>query len=199
MRGLRPAEPSADDSAFADACADAVREVHPAALAEFEGLLDGSGLSAAALRSTYFGRTGRAVGGCTNVAVAAGATARGKAIVGRNYDWDYADAVWCEARVVAPHRRACPGRLHAPLERPVRRDERRWCLGMYRVAPAACGAPTGPAMASGRRPGHEHVRQRPRGRGDGLADPPRARHELRVRRCGGSRGRSGGFVRGGSA
>ena len=93
---------SDDDRAFGDACLRVTARVHPSIIDEFEGMREASGLPADAFTSYYFGRTAPLAGGCTNIAVTGRATRRAQVLVGRNYDWGYADRRWCEARLVAP-------------------------------------------------------------------------------------------------
>ena len=110
---LRLAAPSASDLRFAESCRRCIEEYHPAILDEFTGLTDACSLPTDSLVSTYFGRTGRAPGGCTNFAVTAEGTADDTTIVGRNYDWDYVDRRWCEARSIKPDgERGCVGYTH---------------------------------------------------------------------------------------
>lgn len=104
IRGLRLPPLCPQDTTFGHECRAIVEKLHPAICVEFDAMLDASGLAADQFRSFYFGRTAPLAGGCTNIAVTAEATEHGHLIVGRNYDWAYADRRWCEARLVSPHR-----------------------------------------------------------------------------------------------
>lgn len=104
ITGLRLPKLTSGDRSFPDECRSAVELWHPAILDEYEGMRSASGLQEAEFASYYFGRTAPLAGGCTNLAVLPEATCDGQLIVGRNYDWAYADKRWCEARYVAPNR-----------------------------------------------------------------------------------------------
>lgn len=102
IRSLRLPQLSAGDLPFGKECRAIVERCHPAACVEFDAMLEASELPADRFASYYFGRTAPLAGGCTNIAVTAEGTAGGHAIVGRNYDWSYADRRWCEARQISP-------------------------------------------------------------------------------------------------
>jgi len=102
IRGLSPPPPAPGDDAFGVACRHHVERLHPAMIDEYEGMLSSSGQPADAFANYCFGRTAPLAGGCTNLACVAGATATGRTIVGRNYDWAYADRRWRQERLIEP-------------------------------------------------------------------------------------------------
>jgi len=102
IRALRLPPASPQDIAFGNRCRAITARLHPRIEEEFEGMCEASGLPVNAFTSYFFGRTAPAAGGCTNIAVTGRRTRDGHTIVGRNYDWSYADRRWCEARTIAP-------------------------------------------------------------------------------------------------
>lgn len=102
IRALRLPPVSPRDSAFGNRCRAVAARLHPGIEDEFEGMCETSGLPVEEFTSYYFGRTAPAAGGCTNIAVTGTRTRDGHTLVGRNYDWDYADRRWCEARTISP-------------------------------------------------------------------------------------------------
>jgi predicted choloylglycine hydrolase len=85
---------------FAKRCCEVARTVYPPILEEFEGLLDGSQLNRNDFTAYFFGRTEGILRGCTSFAVLPPRATI--PLVGRNYDWAYADSRWCEARWIRP-------------------------------------------------------------------------------------------------
>ena len=102
IRALRLPPLSAGDRAFGQECRSLASRWHVAMCEEFDGMLEASGLPADRFTSYYFGRTAPFAGGCTNIAVVADGAEECATLVGRNYDWAYADRRWCEARLIAP-------------------------------------------------------------------------------------------------
>ncbi|MBI4530393.1 MAG: hypothetical protein HY709_02625 [Candidatus Latescibacteria bacterium] len=85
---------------FAKRCCEVAQAVYPPILEEFEGLLDGSRLDRNNFTSYCFGRKEGILRGCTSFAVLPPRATI--PLVGRNYDWAYADRRWCEARWIRP-------------------------------------------------------------------------------------------------
>ncbi len=84
------------DENFVDACVEHVREAYPAAIEEFEGMLETSGFDRRRFRRYHFARMKSRVG-CTMFGLSSELTPPGAgAIVGHNYDWATADLKWCE-------------------------------------------------------------------------------------------------------
>ena len=102
IRSLRLPPIGDADRSFGAQCRRSVERWHLPMIEEYEGMLSASWLPEDAFESYYFGRTAPYAGGCTNIAVTGESTVSGTSLVGRNYDWAYADKRWCETRVIAP-------------------------------------------------------------------------------------------------
>ncbi len=88
---------------FVDGCRAAAEELHPPAVEEFEGLVQGGGFDRGAMAAYYFARLESRLGGCTMFAVEPSFRDGGDGpIVGRNYDWAVADLRWCELHRYLP-------------------------------------------------------------------------------------------------
>jgi predicted choloylglycine hydrolase len=85
---------------FAERCMEVARSIYPPILEEFEGLLEGSQLDRNNFTAYFFGRKEGILRGCTSFAILPPRATI--PIVGRNYDWAYADRKWCEARWIKP-------------------------------------------------------------------------------------------------
>jgi len=94
------------DDDFVDACMEHVRAAYPAAIEEFEGILETSGFDRRRFRRYHFARVESRVG-CTMFGLPSDLTPPGAgAIAGHNYDWATADLKWCELhRYRSPHAR----------------------------------------------------------------------------------------------
>jgi hypothetical protein len=102
---LRVPDLSTVPSTFVEACRAAAADVHPLAIEEFEGLVEGGGFDREALAAYYFARLESRLGGCTMFAVMPEGRDRGRGpLIGRNYDWAAADLRWCELQRYLPDR-----------------------------------------------------------------------------------------------
>ncbi len=98
LKGLPVPRATAEEVAFARACAEVAKGVFPPALDTFRGMADASGLEGEDFLAYYFARREGVLRGCTMFAVVPPVTEDGGVIVGRNYDWVYSDLKWCEVR-----------------------------------------------------------------------------------------------------
>lgn len=98
-----PAEPD-----FVRGCYEAVAKGYPAAIEEFEGIIEGGDFDRDRLLPYYFARVESSLGGpapgCTMFAVEPGLCQNPEKgpLVGRNYDWAITDLRWCELHRILP-------------------------------------------------------------------------------------------------
>jgi hypothetical protein len=98
---LRPPAATPEQVEFALACLELLRDVYHPLVGEIDGMLETSGLARDDLLAYYFARH-TPLSACTAFALLPPITREEITLVGRNYDWDASDRVWCEARDVIP-------------------------------------------------------------------------------------------------
>ncbi len=98
-------EPADVPGWFVDGCEEAAAELHPPALEEFAGLVEGGGFDRERARAYYFARLESRLGGCTMFGVEEPCREGGTGpLTGRNYDWATSDLRWCELQRYDPAR-----------------------------------------------------------------------------------------------
>ncbi len=90
---------------FVAGCRAAALELHPAAEAEFEGMVRGGGFDRARMEAYYFARLESRLGGCTMFGVEPARRGDGRGpLAARNYDWAVSDLRWCRLERYEPPR-----------------------------------------------------------------------------------------------
>ncbi len=89
---------------FVAGCRAAALELHPAAEAEFEGIVRGGGFDRARMQAYYFARLESRLGGCSMLGIG---PSRGGPLAARNYDWAVSDLRWCRLERYSPTDAPC--------------------------------------------------------------------------------------------
>ncbi len=102
-RTLRVPELPGLPPGFVAGCRAAALDLHPAAEAEFEGIVRGGGFDRARMEAYYFARLESRLGGCTMIGIEASRLAEADGpLAARNYDWAVSDLRWCRLERYEP-------------------------------------------------------------------------------------------------